>query len=81
MTTPIPFTPSLGVFNSLPKFRKAAACPVVSHLAVLRAKRMKVSFSDQQSCLSWTRIASHGFRSLLFRSTGLACGWYTWIRD
>ncbi|GFU97742.1 hypothetical protein TNCV_2532151 [Trichonephila clavipes] len=74
MTTRISLTTSLGVRNSLPKFRKAAVYPVVSHLAVLRAMRMKGSFSDQQSCLSWTRIASLGFRSLFFRSTGLACG-------
>ncbi|GFU56147.1 hypothetical protein TNCV_712091 [Trichonephila clavipes] len=60
MTTRISLTTSLGVHNSLPKFRKAAVCPVVSHLAMLRAKRMKGSFSDQQSCLSWTRIASRG---------------------
>ncbi|GFU99133.1 hypothetical protein TNCV_1228471 [Trichonephila clavipes] len=81
MTTRISLTTLLGVPNSLPKFRKAAVCPVVSHLAVLRAKRMKGSFSDQQSCLSWTRIASRGFRSLFFRSTGLGCGWYTGIKD
>ncbi|GFU72107.1 hypothetical protein TNCV_3858791 [Trichonephila clavipes] len=81
MTTRISLTTPLGVRNSLSKFRKAAICPVVSHLAVLRAKRMKSSFSDQQSCLSWTRIASRGFRSLFFHSTGLACGWYTGIRD
>ncbi|GFX62901.1 hypothetical protein TNCV_1099941 [Trichonephila clavipes] len=77
----ISLTTSLGERNSLPKFRKAAVCPVISHLAVLRVKRMKGSFSDQQSCLSWKRSASRGFRSLFFRSTGLACGWYTGIRD
>ncbi|GFX24956.1 lithocholate 6-beta-hydroxylase [Trichonephila clavipes] len=49
---------------------KAAVCPVISHLAVLRAKRMKGSFSDQQSCLSWTRIASRGFRSYSFVQLG-----------
>ncbi|GFX69675.1 hypothetical protein TNCV_1770441 [Trichonephila clavipes] len=81
MTTWISLTTLVGERNSLPKFRKTAVCPVVSHLAVLRAKRMKGSFSDQQSCLSWTRIASRGFRFLFFRSTGLAWGWYTGIRD
>ncbi|GFX60910.1 hypothetical protein TNCV_2275431 [Trichonephila clavipes] len=81
MTTRISLTTSLGVRNSLPKFRKAAVCPVVSHLAVLRAKRINGIFYDRQSCLSSTRSASRGFRSLFFRSNGLAGGWYTGIRD
>ncbi|GFT75751.1 hypothetical protein TNCV_3125461 [Trichonephila clavipes] len=52
MTTRISLTTSLGVRNSLAKFRKAAVCPVVLHLAVLRAKRMKGSFlATSHACL------------------------------
>ncbi|GFU76704.1 hypothetical protein TNCV_2849731 [Trichonephila clavipes] len=45
----------------------------------VEAKRMKGSFSDQQSCLSWTRIASRGFQISILSFNWLACGWYTEI--